>query len=102
MPHAALASPTATSPPGAGHAWTLACVGIAFALAAPLLIVGPRPAERRRFAFAALSGAGHLDVFQAVATEKQLEGYGAGAVADGHPYGAHGFVRCAAVGPGDA
>ncbi|MBK8323132.1 MAG: iron ABC transporter permease [Betaproteobacteria bacterium] len=39
MSHAALASPAAP-PPAAGHAWTFACVAIAFALAAPMLIVG--------------------------------------------------------------
>jgi len=40
MPHAALASPAASAPPAAGHGWTFACIAIAFALAAPLLIVG--------------------------------------------------------------
>jgi len=39
MTDAALAPPTAVRPPAAGGAWTLACVAIAIALAAPLLVV---------------------------------------------------------------
>jgi len=39
MTDAALASPTAARPPGAGAAWTAACLAIALALAAPMLVV---------------------------------------------------------------